>query len=198
MSRQTVYINKLADTGTEEPVSLADARTWLKIDFGTEDDATITQLILSAREWAEEYIHKSIIRQQWRWSLLSPFNFSSDPETIRLPRGDIVSIEKVYVLDSSNVETVIPTAEYFIRDNTVVLKLVNFPEVVDQYSFNIDYTAGYLDAASTPAAIVLGIKELINYFYVRRGDNQKVGAETEDKYLKDAKTMLSKYKVPLI
>lgn len=51
-----------------EPVSLATAKNFLRVDF-TEDDALITALITAAREWAEGYTHRAFFSQTWTRSL---------------------------------------------------------------------------------------------------------------------------------
>ena len=46
--------------GTAEPVTVAEAKTYLKINFNSSD-VTITQLIIAARQWCETKIAQSII-----------------------------------------------------------------------------------------------------------------------------------------
>lgn len=47
---------------TTEPVSLAEAKTFLRVGYSS-DDQLITDLIAAARQWAEEYTGLSIIQR---------------------------------------------------------------------------------------------------------------------------------------
>lgn len=47
-----------------EPVTLAEAKAHLRVGL-TDDDATITGLIVSAREYVETFTHRALIAQTW-------------------------------------------------------------------------------------------------------------------------------------
>ena len=47
-------------TSGDEPISLSEAKNWLKIDFTTDDDL-ITMIITAVREFAENYTGLSLI-----------------------------------------------------------------------------------------------------------------------------------------
>lgn len=50
-----------------EPIVLADAKLWLRLETGvTADDALITRLIVSAREWVERELEQRLITQTVR------------------------------------------------------------------------------------------------------------------------------------
>ena len=58
----------LVSAPATEPVSLAEVKSYLRID-GTADDAVLTILIASARRSAEEYTKRAFITQTWQLTL---------------------------------------------------------------------------------------------------------------------------------
>jgi len=56
--------SKLLTAPASEPVTLADAKTHLRVDIN-DDDALITALIVSARQQAEQICRRAFISQQW-------------------------------------------------------------------------------------------------------------------------------------
>ena len=54
-----------------EPVTLDEAKTWLKLDT-SDDDATVIRLIASARQMVEQYTRRALITQTWRLNLVKP------------------------------------------------------------------------------------------------------------------------------
>jgi hypothetical protein len=55
---------------TVEPVPLSDLKAFLRVDDGdTSNDATISALALSAREWAEVYTRRRFVTQTWQLSM---------------------------------------------------------------------------------------------------------------------------------
>lgn len=57
--------SKLLTQPASEPVTLADAKTHLRVDIN-DDDALITALIVSARQQAEQICRRAFISQQWK------------------------------------------------------------------------------------------------------------------------------------
>jgi uncharacterized phiE125 gp8 family phage protein len=50
-----------------EPITLADAKAWARIDDDVDDieDAKINGLILAARSWTENFLNRALITQTW-------------------------------------------------------------------------------------------------------------------------------------
>ncbi len=82
----------------EEPVSLEDAKTHLRVDFDLED-ANIRRYIAAARQWAEDFTGRSLITQIWEMTLDI---FPTVDELILLPRGFATSLDRVQYFDADN------------------------------------------------------------------------------------------------
>lgn len=120
------YALKSLSTTVTEPVALVDMKAHLNIDPSfTDDDDLISSLISAARQDAEDYLGHSLVAQQWLLALDSfprynaiygaPSrsdydalgNFTArgiptDPQTIRLPRPPLSSVNLVQYVDLTN------------------------------------------------------------------------------------------------
>lgn len=74
---------------TSEPLTLEEAKDWLRIDDDiTDDDASIWPLVRRARQWVENRTNRALMRQTWRLSLRSFYDTraaSIDRETTTDP-----------------------------------------------------------------------------------------------------------------
>jgi len=67
---------------TTEPVTLAQAKNWIKQD-STVDDTQTSALITAARQWCEDYCGIAMLEQTWKLTL---DEFPQYSEVINLPR----------------------------------------------------------------------------------------------------------------
>ena len=102
-----------------EPVSLSDAKSFLRVDSDlTDDDTLIALLISAARRYAESYCGRSFISQGWRLVLDSfpgpslmgvPYGntFSIPAHAIQIERSPLISVDSVtYVaMDGTSMAT---------------------------------------------------------------------------------------------
>ena len=115
--RFNLRIPALVTPPAAEPVSLADAKAFLKVD-STDDDNLITLLISSARRSAEEYAKRSFITQTWKLTMDGFDVHEDDPpylvssNTIDLPRGPVQSVSSLTTIDLANQSAVFPSASY--------------------------------------------------------------------------------------
>jgi uncharacterized phiE125 gp8 family phage protein len=98
---------KILTAPTVEPITLTDAKLWLKQDSAA-DDTLITSLIKEARRWTESYTRRALLTQTWR-AVLDRFprtlNAGTDPR-LRLPGGQCLSVEVLsYVDGDGNTQT---------------------------------------------------------------------------------------------
>lgn len=151
-----------------EPVTLSEAKLYLRVD-GNSEDSLINTMITTVREAAEEYLRKSLITQSWK---LAFDDYAEDG--VYLPRGPVQAISSVVAVDSEGAETEIDEAQYYL--NAARDKLCFNGEV---YGFRVEivYAAGFgAAAASVPAAIRLGLMTHLAALYDARGGDVAIPA----------------------
>lgn len=83
---------------TEEPVTLAEAAAFLKVDQEITGDAEltadVTRLITAARSWAETFTRRAIVGQDWRLTLPS-FPGALANQVIELPLGRCLAVTNI-------------------------------------------------------------------------------------------------------
>jgi uncharacterized phiE125 gp8 family phage protein len=155
----TGYSIQFADVApVTEPITLAEAKEYARIDGSTED-TLITSLIKVARLHCESYMGKAIIRKT---VTIDSFSF---PYQWQIPYGPLVSasdITKVVTIDQNNVETAL----------NYQVNIGSFPKIAitsgDQsFKFKMIYVAGF---TTVPEDIKLAVKMMVNTLYERRED----------------------------
>jgi uncharacterized phiE125 gp8 family phage protein len=155
----TGYSIQFADVApVTEPITLAEAKEYARID-GAAEDTLITSLIKVARLHCESYMGKAIIRKT---VTIDSFSF---PYQWQIPYGPLVSasdITKVVTIDQNNVETAL----------NYQVNIGSFPKIAitsgDQsFKFKMIYTAGF---TTVPEDIKLAVKMMVNTLYERRED----------------------------
>ena len=160
----TGYSVELATGGVTEPVTLAEAKEYARIDGFTED-ALITSLITMARTHCESFIGKCIVLKT---VTITSFSF---PYEFQMPYGPlthVLNITKFVTLDQNGVETPL---QY--RVNTGLYPKISILGGAQNYKFKLVYTAGF---ASVPEEIKLAIKMMVNTLYERREDFSDLNA----------------------
>lgn len=175
---------------SNEPVSLADAKAWARIDTA-DDDAMVTTLIAAARTAAEEYLRRSLVTQTWKLTLdltCSEFgNRYSDgvydlpvsalygglPTSIPLPKGPVQSITSVTTYDTANTSSVFASSNYRVDasgDRLILNSGAIWPSSIrPQAGCEILYVAGYGTSADVPQPIRQGILIHVASLYEQRG-----------------------------
>jgi len=145
---------KLITPPASEPVSLAEAKAYLRVDTNDED-ALISGLITAAREYCESFQNRAYITQTWE---LSFDDFPNMP--LKLPRPPLVSVESVKVIDSTGAETTLDPSDYIVDTDSEPGRIAFaygkcWPSVTLQpvNAVKIRYTAGYDDAQKVPQSV---------------------------------------------
>lgn len=180
-----------------EPVSLAQAKQHLRVDF-PDDDLLIAALITAARQWAEHYCKRAFFTQTIVLSLDAfPLFMNSstipptqqrgypyysaywDPLAIRLPRPTTVSVQSIIYRDLTNALQTLDPASYYVDITSEPARIVPMPSLTwpttQLYlpgSVQITYTAGsYGDGAEVnncPSTIVAAMLLMIGHLYEHR------------------------------
>jgi uncharacterized phiE125 gp8 family phage protein len=174
-----IVYSRVTTAPAEEPVTLEEAKLFLRVD-GSDEDALITSLITVARQVCEAYAGLSFITQTRSVKL---DRFSGD---LALPYGpvDPDSIEVEYI-DSDDADQTLDPASYYIDVQSGLAKLrVNsdgWPGT--NRTLNnvvVTYDAGYENAAAVPEVIKLAIKKRIAFDYEKRGDESEYSHQWQD------------------
>ena len=125
----------------EEPVTLAEAKAFCRID-GSDEDALVNALIAAARLQVESLTGRALITQTWRLTM------ACAPRLVELP--------------------VIPVAALVAAPDGAVLQgdAVLLVEPVDELT--VDYTAGYGAAADVPGDLKQAVLTLVAHWYENR------------------------------
>jgi uncharacterized phiE125 gp8 family phage protein len=155
----TGYSIQFADVSpVTEPVTLAEAKEYARID-GTAEDTLINSLIKVARLHCESYMGKAIIRKT---VTIESFGF---PYQWQIPYGPLVAagdVTKVVTLDQNNAETALNYQVNFGLFPKIAITSGN-----QSFKFKMIYTAGF---TTVPEDIKLAIKMMVNTLYERRED----------------------------
>ena len=141
-----------------EPVSLVEAKAYLRVD-NTDEDTLIGTLITAARQWVESYLDRALILRQLVLRL------DTFPVEIELPQpplssaGTTTAISLTYTLETGTTAT-LSSSEYRIdRTSTPGVLRQNYsgswPGHLNDYnSIAVTYWAGYgSDEGDIPPAI---------------------------------------------
>ncbi len=172
-----------------EPVTLDEAKSWLRID-GTDSDVQIAQLITAAVQASEQWLRRSIISQTWKLTLdlkASGLDLGEGvydlpisalycglPESIPLPKGPVSSITSVTTYGLDNTSSTYSSANYRVDSSGERLVLnygATWPSNLRAHSAcEIQYVAGYgATSSQVPQPIKTGILIQTATLYEQRG-----------------------------
>lgn len=149
-----------------EPVTLAQAKAFLKVDDSTED-ALITTLITAARLHVEGVTGKALIAQSWRINL----DYWPADRVVKLPVRPLISITAITAYDGDGMAHAIAAAQFFAEPARLLLPLnvAGMPVLREHGGIEVDYVAGFgATAADVPADVVQAMLVLIGYWFEHR------------------------------
>ena len=156
------------------PVSLAEAKAHLRIDF-TDDDTLISALIDAATAHVDGYtgiLARALVTQTWRQDFC---DWPGD-RVLRLPLAPVASVQSVKYFDSANTEiTVSETGNYALLEDArgPYIKFTSdfaAPALFDERDdrIGVTFVAGYGGAAEVPAAIRAAVLLIVGDLYKNR------------------------------
>lgn len=162
-----------------EPVSLAEAKSFLRIDTN-DDDALIGDLVAAARIMAEEQTGKAFITQSWRIVY-----DGCPPPVVILPYGPVQSVSAVTSVASDGAETVIAAQSYHLNAREDLV----FEAAPTGHQVRIDYVAGYGDAAAgVPVDLTQAILLHVAHLYEHRDNlNPPLAAQLAYSYHREVR-----------
>lgn len=141
-----------------EPVSVADFKTYAKLDTGSLDDIIIAEILVTAREQCEDYTGVSIVGR----SVTATLNNSNGG--IYLPYCPFISLTSIKDCEGVDIDP----ANYRLSNKFNAVGY--FPQLLwpKQREITMVYTAGY---GVPPSKFITAIKQQTFFLYENRGDN---------------------------
>ncbi len=155
---------------TTTPISLAEAKSFLRIDSDFDDDNTyITSLINVATSVVEEFTRRRLITQT--------FNIFYDefPPYIDLQIGEVASVTHIKYYDESNALQTLASSNYDVDTKIRPGRIYqsedgDFPNTFDRpNAVEVEFVVG-ASASDIPAPIIQGIFIIIGRYYENRQD----------------------------
>lgn len=180
---------------TVEPITLAQAKLWTRVDTGDEDSLFESLCIPAARQDAERRMNRTILPTTWR---RHDDAFPSGP-CIRLHYPLLISVAHVKYYDPDGVLQTLSPSSYTPDTTSEPARLCLAPgaswpatQAGRANAVEIEYQAGWPDAAAVPATI----KQWIALFAATLFNNRELlaqGVIVSD--IKFADGLLDGYKV---
>lgn len=149
MREQSATRWRLLTPPAGEPLSVTQAKSFLRIENDTEDD-TLARAITAAREAAEQYLRVLLLPQSWELVVALPC-----PAVLHLPAGPATAVTQVRSTAQDATATTVDSSYYRLA---VDRYHVYFSQIPDGISLSVQYDAGsYATAAQVPASIIQGM-----------------------------------------
>ena len=157
-----------------EPITLADARAYLRLDGNDEDDL-VAVLIVAARVTVEKQARLRLIEQTWRYALPA----WPEDRRVRLPCWPIIAVDAVRVSGGDGQLATVSSTLYSREEGGDVTDLL-VDRVPDPAGLppriEIDIRCGFgANAASVPPPLVLAVRRLVASWFEHRGDERLPG-----------------------
>lgn len=150
----------------EEPVSLVDAKAFLRVDDNAED-GLITTLLSAARLHVESVTGRAMIFQSWRLVL----DAWPTERSIALPVGPVNALTAVTVFDLDDEAHELDLDQFVVQAGRLMLprNIEGAPALRERLGLEIDYVAGHgEDATGVPADIKQACLVLVGYWFENR------------------------------
>ncbi|HEV7344795.1 MAG TPA: phage head-tail connector protein [Devosia sp.] len=150
----------------EEPVSIAEAKAFLKVDDVAED-ALIATLIGAARLHIEGVTGRALLAQTWRLVL----DCWPTDRQVRLPVTPFLAVTEINAYDVAGVAHAVPLAQFLSEPDRLLLPstISGIPLLRERQGIEVDYVAGFgVDPEDVPADIRQALLHLVAYWFEHR------------------------------
>jgi len=153
-----------------EPVSLSEAKEFLRLDQSDEDDLIVT-LVTAARLMIEAACGRMLVDQTWR-ILLDRW---PDDNEIRLPLSPVSAIMAARVYDAAGMAQPVPAGALSLdaQADPPLIRIVGAVPAIGRArsAIEIDIVAGYgAVATAVPALLRQAVLRLAARWFEQRGD----------------------------
>ncbi len=159
---------KVITPPASEPVTLDEAKAWLKLET-SDDDGVVIRLIATARQMVERYSRRALITQLWRLGLRQRPNSAS----VLFPIAPVSQITAAFWLQSDTTKTSLDVNSLML-DSMAEPPCLILPDMVlsaftGTNTLMLDVQCGYGDQASAvPEALKQAILVFIAQAYEQR------------------------------
>tara|TARA_R110000868_G_scaffold125509_3_gene331455 strand:+ start:67 stop:651 length:585 start_codon:yes stop_codon:yes gene_type:complete len=160
---------RLVTGPSTEPLTYAEAKAYLRLNDDSEQ-SLVTSLISAARGIVEGQTWRPLISQVWATQL--DFN-EVNTSVIRINKAPVISIDTVTYYDSNNALQTLSASnwESDIYGSPARVRLKTPPIVYERMNaLQINFTAGYANAAAVPNDIKSALYLIIGHLYENRQD----------------------------
>lgn len=166
---------KITTPPAVEPVTLAEAKAYLRLDHTTED-GLVTALIVAARQQVEVFTRQALVTQTVleyfdafpRWE---PFDFDS----LYLSVNPVQSVEAFTYIDQNGIEQELQTTDYELDSASHPARLNSSYDakawpgaLLVPNAVRVEYVAGYGLAAAVPKGIISALFLLLGHMHTNR------------------------------
>jgi uncharacterized phiE125 gp8 family phage protein len=161
----------------EEPLSLAEVKTAIRVD-GSDEDAFLSRLISTSRRLVEQWTGRALVSTEYRATYQA---FPSGTSYYELPRTPVTEVGSIVYANSVGDSTTLDDAEYTVslgdgmrRARIVPARLAWWPQTyghIDDVA--ITFTAGYATADDVPAELRDLCWMLVDYCYQRPASKEE-------------------------
>jgi uncharacterized phiE125 gp8 family phage protein len=150
----------------EEPVSLGEAKAFLRVD-DTGEDALVATLVTAARLHVESVTARAMIFQSWRLVL----DAWPQERTLALPVGPVESLAGVTGFDQDDDPHELELTQFSVQAGRLMLPrdIEGMPATRQRLGIEIDYVAGHGETtADVPADLKHAMLVLVGYWFENR------------------------------
>ena len=158
-----------------EPLTLKEAKLYLRVDQSTEDNL-ISGMVVAARQWVETYTRRALVTQTWDFRYES---FMDTRQPLILPKAPLQSVTSITYLDEDGVSQTLASSNYSVRTLSGATAGRGYIELNDDVSLPSLYTdalapvtvravCGYGAAASVPDGVKMAIYLMLGDLYEQR------------------------------
>ena len=149
-----------------EPVTLEEAKAWLKIDTADED-ALLLRLIATARQMVEHYTSRAVLEQTWRLVVQTPLALP----VIVVSKAPAQKLVAAYVQSASGQQTALDLSNIRLdslsQPARLILSNACLGQGVGSYAFDIVFGYG-ATPDSVPEAIKHAVLVMVAQAYEQR------------------------------
>jgi uncharacterized phiE125 gp8 family phage protein len=150
----------------QEPVSLDEMRSYLRLESG-EEDALVLSLIKAARHGVEQGSKRALMAQKWRLRLQ---RFPREGQ-VRLPLSPILSLDAARSFDATGAAVLLDLALFHLDESRLSIDPSALPADGFAAGFEADVTAGFgTQASDVPDDLRQAVRMLAAHFYAHRAD----------------------------